>query len=315
MTAAAGNAEAEVAPLTLNIVTYNIRIGIPMERKEWKSSEADLRNTADVLAPLKADIIALQEVDREYGATLAPEKRRTQAVNQPRFFAGRLDMRYAFGSTMDDIKYPSDNAGYVEWGDGQRGDNNGARHGEVGNCVLSRLPFRTPPENVPLPRQEEDERRAALRLELLRTDGTPFPSPVIVYATHLQHTSEDARVAQMKAIVERASRESTGSIVFIMGDMNAPPGDAHTTGSSVFAAAFEGGFRDLAADYAAASGGVPEPTFPADHPQSRIDVILCNRKLKVLSVQVPPALASDHRPVCVKVELPRVRLADPRDAP
>ncbi len=302
---AADAAMTDVPPVTLNIVTYNIRVGIPMARKEWKSSEPDLHNTAAVLAPLKPDLVALQEVDCEYGATLAPEKRRTQAMHQPRLLARLLGMRYAFGSTMDDIRYPSDNAGYVEWGEGQSGDDNGAPHGEVGNCVLSRLPFRTPPENLALPRPEDEERRAALRVEILQADGSLFPSPVIVYATHLQHTREESRIAQMRAIVERAARESTASIVFIMGDMNASPGDAATSGSAVFDAAFQNGYHDLAADYAAAAGTVPRPTFPADHPKERIDIVLCNRRLKVLSVQVPAALASDHRPVFMSVEIPR----------
>ena len=308
MTVVAGvmHGGANTGPTTLTVATYNIHIGVPMERKDWRSSEADLHNTAAVLAPLKPDVVALQEVDCEYGAALDPNRRRTGCAHQPRVLARRLNMRYAFGSAQDDIAYPSDNAEYVEWSEGEQAANNGGRHGEVGNCLLSRLPFRVPPGNVPLPRKEKEERRAALRVELLRPDGAPFTPPVVVYATHLQHTSEDSRVSQMQALVDRAARESTGTTVLILGDLNAQP-EPGSSGqpSAVFAPAFAAGYRDLAADYAAATGTKPQPTFPADKPSRRIDLVLCNKKVKVLRVDVPAALASDHRPVVVTLELPK----------
>lgn len=298
--------EADTVGTTMTIATYNIRIGVPMERKEWLSSEADLHNTAAVLAPPKPDVVALQEVDCEYGAALDPNRRRTGCVHQPRVLARLLNMRYAFGSAQDDIAYPSDNAEYVEWGDGEQAGNNGGRHGEVGNCLLSRLPFRVPPENVPLPRKEKEERRAALRVELLHPDGAPFTPPVVVYTTHLQHNSEESRASQMKALLDRAARESAGTTVFILGDLNAQPEPGGSgQPSAVFAPVFAAGYRDLAADFAAAAATKPQPTFPADKPRRRIDLVLCNKKVKVHSVDVPAALASDHRPVVVTLELPK----------
>ena len=105
---------------------------------------------------------------------------------------------------------------------------------------------------------------------------------------------------RMTEILNRASRESTGTKVFLLGDFNAAAGKEDLAG---LAARY--GFVDLHARYARAHGQEPEPTIPADHPNHRIDYVFCNQPLEVEEARVIPTLASDHRPVLVRVRLDR----------
>lgn len=307
------------AVTSLTLVTYNLHVGVPMGeaigpyRAGWK----DILAQAHVLRDARADIAALQEVDSEFGLTLPPERHRSSLIPMPRVMAHVTGMNYVFGSAQDDIRYPSDNAGYVEWGSGDQWTSNGSEHGEVGNALLSRHSFVRPPENIPLPREEGKERRACIRAELAVPGAGE--KPVVVYATHLQHDSASSRVDQMRAILERARRDArAGALVFILGDLNhqAPDEERAAAGpdkdgqgrpgsrENPIALALEGGFHDLHALHAAGKSTHPEPTYPADAPRQRIDFILCSRPLKVTEAAVIPTLASDHLPVRVTVELP-----------
>ena len=67
-------------------MTYNVKHGAGMD------SQLDLSRSAQVLADLKADFIALQEVD------LAAK--RSGFSNQVNALAGQLDMHPAFGAFM-----------------------------------------------------------------------------------------------------------------------------------------------------------------------------------------------------------------------
>lgn len=303
----ATGAAASATSDTLTLMSYNIHVGIPMGKKfgEYTVTESDLSNIADVITTAAAaDVVGMQEVDCEYGLLLPPEKRRTSTMNEPRILAHMTGMHYVFGSAQDDIKYPSDNAGYVEWGTPDHWKNNGMPHGEVGNCLLSRLPMREPPRNISLPRHPEKERRAALRAELLQPDGSMFQPPIIVYGTHFQHDRTESRVDQMKALVTEAASDSN-FLVFIIGDLNSVAGSS--TETVVLNIAKDRGFVDLHEQYARAHSRVPENTFPADAPDSRIDYVLCNRPVEVLEARVIPTLASDHLPLMVRVRLPGAR--------
>jgi endonuclease/exonuclease/phosphatase family metal-dependent hydrolase len=138
---------------TLTLMTFNIRVGIPTGHGFGKYivTEDDLRRIADVITSAGADVVGMQEVDCEFGLTLPPQRRRSSAMNEPRLLAHFCSMHYAFGSALDDIKYPSDNAEYVEWGTPEQWTNNGGRHGEVGNCILLRSGMAGKPANLALP--------------------------------------------------------------------------------------------------------------------------------------------------------------------
>lgn len=297
---------------TLTLMTYNIHVGIPMghDYGKYTVTEADLRNISDVITSSGADVIAMQEVDCEFGLTLAPAKRRTFMLNEPRMLAAQTDMHYAFGSAQDDYKYPSDNAEYVEWGTANHWFNNGGRHGEVGNALLSRHRL-APPDNIALPYHAGKERRACLRTSI-STDGqfAKYP-PIVFYATHLQHDNAHSRAEQMLMILRRARLEKPDSLVFILGDLNHTARDSlraqeETTAPDLLEMAATHGFHDLAQLYAESSGTSAGMTYPADKPVARIDFILCNRRLNVLESDVIDTIASDHLPVVITVQLPEV---------
>ncbi len=283
---------------SLTLMTYNIHAGFPMGRSSASGSVGmtELTETAKTIAAGRPDIVALQEVHCEFAAG-APPRQRTSALNQARELARSSRMHYCFGSTLDDETSYPENTSYVEWGMESDGSllasDNGTSHGEFGNALLSRLPFETPPENIPLPLEKGHERRACLRAKL---SGLP----VAIYATHFQHTDARARIDQMAAILDRAERETSGTVTFILGDLNSAD-DSPKEG--VLALAERRGFHDLHGRFAATQGNRPDRTFPADAPDRRIDYILCNRPLPVEDAWVLRSLASDHLPVVVRVRL------------
>jgi len=287
-------ANAQATSMTLS--TYNIHVGVPMgeEIGRYKSSLSDLDKINETIAEINPDIIALQEVDCEYGMAL-PERRRSFAINQARYLAVQNDFQYVFGSAQDDTHYPSDNGDYLEWGSMDLWSNNHKPHGEVGNALLFRFQLAEEPENIGLPKEEKEERRTCIRAEVQLSGGTR----AIIYATHLQHDSGTSRYRQMKAILERIGAEEAGALIFVLGDLNHEL-DALET-SNPIQLALDHGLFDLSTPSAGSEGF----TFPADKPDRRIDFIFCNQQLKVLRRWTSNSLASDHLPVAVTVELPK----------
>lgn len=68
---------------SLRVLTYNIQIGIGMDRK------VDLERTAEVIREARPDLVAIQEVDRFTN--------RSEGVDQARALAESLGMHFAFG--------------------------------------------------------------------------------------------------------------------------------------------------------------------------------------------------------------------------
>jgi len=264
----------------------------------------ELDAQADALTSAGAALVGLQEVDCEFGPLFLPRRQRTSLLNMPRLLAARLNMNYVFGSAQDDIRYPSDNAGYVEWGAPDKWTNNGQPHGEVGNALLTSLDLLTTPTNLALPRREGKERRACIRAELRLPNG----GAAVVYAAHLQHDSAESRSEQMSAILDAAAKDAE-CLVFIMGDLNHDfvqrKYDASPTADPL-TQAISRGFSDLHDEYARSRGLPCEGTFPSDKPDRRIDYILANRPLQVLAASTIQTTASDHLPLVVEVELPHV---------
>lgn len=295
-----GHSAMAESSATLTLCTYNLHVGVPMGKDigVYKVVPADLDNQADTLRTIKPDLVALQEVDCEYGLTI-PQRRRSSLLNQARYLAGALDMHYIFGSAQDDDRYPSDNAGYVEWGTAGHWTNNANPHGEVGNGVLSRFAVKGTPENIPLPKNEGQERRACIRAEF-DVPASDTTRTVVLYATHLQHNDGPTRAQQMAAILHRAAAEPAGKLVFVMGDMNhqlEDPGEANP-----IKLALERGFHDLSAPKAGAAPAADDLTFPADKPDQRIDFVFSRDPLPVAKKIVYKSLASDHLPLAVTIE-------------
>ncbi|MCH7992087.1 MAG: endonuclease/exonuclease/phosphatase family protein, partial [Gemmatimonadetes bacterium] len=128
LTAAAligGAAVPAASQATLRVAAYNIRHGLGVD------GEVDLERIADVLRPLHADVITLQEVDRRV--------ERTNGVDQARRLGELLGMEAHFGDFMP------------------------YQGGEYGMAVLSRFPV-LGVTNVRLP--DGDEPRTALEVRV-----------------------------------------------------------------------------------------------------------------------------------------------------
>lgn len=296
------NALPAQATQTLTLMSYNIHSGAPcgVKSSEYYVTERDLANIADVVTSSGADIVVLQEVQCEAGAGLPASRRHTSVLNEPRVLSRLTGMDYLFASTLDDADGWPGNVGYLEYGSADVWTNNGKRHGEFGNALLTRYPMTTAPVTQALPRRPNKEQRGVFRVELGNA-GTTL-SRIVVYGTHLQHDNADERREQFASILDMASRETSGSTVFIFGDMNQ---DA-TKDPRLVEQAVAHGFQDLAARFAHERGEAgPQMTFPADAPTGRIDYIFCNQPLRILEAKVPETTASDHRPIVVRVELRR----------
>jgi endonuclease/exonuclease/phosphatase family metal-dependent hydrolase len=296
---------------TLSLTTYNIHGAVPDGKSgmSYWPQISDLGNVADVLTTAGADIIALQEV-RNMWSDPPNAKPDQYPINMPQYLATLLKMDYAFGSGLDFVPRFRENRDYLEWGSWDNWTNNGARHGEYGNAILSKYPLETPPQLIKLPRgtDEEaqklgDEPRLALRAEL--KDPIPGLGRVIVYATHFQHNNEKTRRKQIRKLVERATKDlqptsaDTTATVFLMGDFNHNP----MPGKDPFLAVpAQAGFHDLAADFAKDTGTTPHHTASFKNKPIRIDYIFCSRPVKVLDVKVLETTVSDHLPLTVTVE-------------
>lgn len=185
----------------LRLCTFNIRWGV------GRSGEYALHRTADFLATLGADVVALQEVDRRYGP-------RSRYDDQPALLAERLGVHATYGAS---VVRPSP--------DGP--------DGEYGLALLTReRPDRV--RRALLPNAAELEQRSLLAA---RVGGTT------VVCTHLEFADPAVRLAQAKAVAGFAG-EADGSVV-VAGDLNDVPGSAPHAALTVRLTDALGHFPDL----------------------------------------------------------------------
>jgi endonuclease/exonuclease/phosphatase family metal-dependent hydrolase len=253
-----------------------------------------------VLTSSGACIIALQEVRCEWQLRRATETN-VLPPDLSRLLAGFCAMHFVFGSTIDDLPGYPPNTNYLEWGDSEKWQNNGATHGEYGNAVLTSDVLESPPLNIPLPMsQPGEEQRAALRVQVRAQRAAD--QPLVIYATHLHHQHPATRQKQMAAILDRARTETTTTTVFLMGDLNSSPGPNEP---DLIGMAVSAGFHDLAGEYAREHNESTPNTFPTDKPDHRIDYIFCSHPMPILDVHTIETTASDHLPLMATVILPR----------
>lgn len=208
----------------------------------------DLDRIAAVIDAEKPDLVALQEVDQ---AT-----RRSGGVDQAAVLGEKLGMEVVFGKAMD------------------------YQGGGYGLAVLSRLPIdghrvhRLPGPGEP---------RIALETIVRRGDET-----LGFVCVHLDHRSEETRVAQVKAIDQALEGRKR---VLLCGDINDVPGSAT--------------MRAFGEGWSLVPKENPAATYPAPEPVREIDHFLLRGlepagPLRVLEEK----MASDHRPVAGTVEMP-----------
>jgi endonuclease/exonuclease/phosphatase family metal-dependent hydrolase len=151
---------------------------------------------------------------------------------------------------------------------------------QFGNAVLSRYPIARS-DNTHLFRSPGVEQRGLLHAEV------DMPGvPLHVYVTHLDAFSESDRIRQARQVAGLVAENSPS---VLLGDFNAHP-DTPEIGS-VRAA--------LTDTWAAATGGGPRATRPADAPARRIDYIFTSQPLTAAwtAVSTDDPAASDHLPV------------------
>ena len=155
-----------------------------------------------------------------------------------------------------------------------------------GNGLLSRFPV-IHYEVIPIPAPEVKgyggyyEDRCLLKA-VLDLGGKPLTVMVIHYGLN-----PDEAERATDAVLENLPRERC----VLMGDFNLTP-------DSPYIAKIRTRMQD-AAEYA------PEDTksFPSDASKVKIDYIFVSRDIKILSSEVPPIVASDHRPHIADLEI------------
>jgi endonuclease/exonuclease/phosphatase family metal-dependent hydrolase len=119
------------AKRTLRVMTYNIHVGVGMDKK------LDLQRIADVINAARPDLVGLQEVDRGV--------KRTEGKDEIAELAGMTRMEYAFAPNLD------------------------YQGGKYGVAILSRFPIKNT-EHRMFENKREAERRGMLRIEV-EVDG------------------------------------------------------------------------------------------------------------------------------------------------
>lgn len=116
------------AKRTLHVMTYNIHVGVGMDKK------LDLQRIADVINAARPDLVGLQEVDRGV--------KRTEGKDEIGELAAMTRMEYAFAPNLD------------------------YQGGKYGVAILSRLPIKNT-EHRMFENRREAERRGMLRVEVM----------------------------------------------------------------------------------------------------------------------------------------------------
>lgn len=277
----------------MRVMTFNIH--------GWRTKESapNHKLVVDVLRESRADVIGLNEVFHPF----AGEESENSYSNDSLLArtADELGMQWVFGPCL---RWPA-TAELPEK--------------SYGNALLSRWPIIASAAHhlTPVP---EKEQRGLLEGRILLPDGDAFT----VYVTHLDHTNEDARLVQLRALRTWTIRDRNRPHI-VMGDFNAvspddfahrraeleqlvanhPPAGPLLTadGMRVIPQMEKAGYVDALR----AAGGNDAGTFiPAAVPL-RIDYIFLSQPLApaLLGGQVwqekPGREASDHRPVVVDI--------------
>lgn len=250
----------------------------------------NLDHVTEVISAAGADIVGLNEVfhpDRSGEGTPLAE------------LAARLGMRYVFGPARPAPDAPS--------------------HPPYGNALLSRWPIRAFAAHHLAP-ETPYGRRGLLEARVALSDARTLT----VYVTHLDHRSEDTRLAQWAAAVTWLLRDR-GRPHLLIGDFNALAETDYADAAAqerllayqraqgwpdprfdLVAQVLKAGYLD--AQVHAVAG--PAPSFPAVAPERRIDYIFLPQvladALRSCEPVASPAAraASDHLPVVADLAWP-----------
>jgi endonuclease/exonuclease/phosphatase family metal-dependent hydrolase len=188
---------------------------------------------------------------------------RTSGINEPEELARLTKMHGIFGPAMD------------------------FQGGKYGDAILSRFPI-TSSQTLALPYRPGGKHEPRVAVEVV----TKIAGEEVVFiSTHLDHTGEPSdRLEQANQI--NAAYRGDDRATILAGDFNcevsSPP------------------MRELMRVWTLTSNADPSPTCPADVPREKIDHVLVKPegRWRVVDAKViDERVASDHRPVVVKLEL------------
>ncbi|HZE38102.1 MAG TPA: endonuclease/exonuclease/phosphatase family protein [Stackebrandtia sp.] len=252
--------------IPLTVATYNIHAGAGMD------NVFDIDRTAAAVRSLHADVVALQEVDVHW-------MDRSQWRDLARDLSRRTGMHVYFGYIYS-LDPPSQ----------------GAPRREFGNALLSRYPIRHAVNHEITRLSTQDPNPVpALAPGFPEIDIKVRGEWVRVYATHLDYRADpsvrEAQVADMLSIMDK----HPGTPHILLGDLNASAASPELTPL----------WSTLTDAWGATGSSDPGYSYPADKPDSRIDVIAPSKGIGVRSAAVVDTLASDHRPVVARLNIPR----------
>jgi endonuclease/exonuclease/phosphatase family metal-dependent hydrolase len=173
------NAAETSQAVTFRVMTWNIHHG------EGLDQQVDLKRIATLIREERADIIALQEVDKGV--------ERTKKRDLPAELAALIGMSVVFSN------------------------NYSFQGGEYGNATLSRFPI-VSAGNLHYQKVNEKEQRGLLRV-VLDVKGRKL----VFLNTHLDHRPADDARWSNAAEIEAATRELEVMPVILCGDFNCPP--------------------------------------------------------------------------------------------
>ena len=289
-------------PTTLKLATFNIH-GWRTAGTENSEPQPNLDQITQVLTEIDADIISLNEVF--YPRVVAGDDRPALEA-----LAERLGLHHVFGPCL---RWPAQNNMPAD---------------AYGNAILSRWPIIASAAHHLVARNDKEkallepkEQRGLLEARVLLPSNQTFT----IYSTHLDHTNEEVRAIQLRALRTWTVRDRNRPHV-VMGDFNAispwdfaeRPGNyadivshekAHhlangDKGPTVVPQMEKAGYIDCFTQF-----GTPgqDTFFPAENPL-RIDYIFASKPLadsiKSCGIWVEPEgkAASDHRPVVAELE-------------
>lgn len=268
----------------VKVLTYNVH--------GWVAPDGgpNVDRVTEVIARTDADIVSLNEVFHPLDAGALPALA---------LVAGWLGMRFAFGATQPAEGHPA--------------------HPPYGNAVLSRWPIMAHAAHHLAPAVSYGK-RGLLEARILLPSGRPLT----VYVTHLDHRSEEVRLAQWASADTWLARDR-GRFHLALGDFNAlsasdyaAPGAAEklaayqqergwpTPAFELVGRVMKSGYADA---YCAAGGAeAGGATWPAGAPERRIDYIFVPSSFAAAiracaPVSEPAAVAaSDHLPVLAEID-------------
>lgn len=154
--------------------------------------------------------------------------------------------------------------------------------GAYGNAILSKYEIRSN-LNHRLPGQGSRRTMQEVKVDMAG-------SIISIFNTHMELDKEQ-RLRQIESFIIPIIGKCKGPAA-LCGDFNEKP---DWPGVSILSTYLQDSFK--------ANSGALNCTFPSDEPKARIDYIFLNENCRVIDYSIVKALASDHLPVLVTMEL------------